>query len=48
MRAEVSRLLSPGSSATLGLRRLIVRSNVLTRADTAGESALYVGLRHRF
>ena len=48
VRAEVSRLLSPGSSATLGLRRLIVRSNVLTRADTAGESALYVGLRHRF
>ncbi|MEO8152852.1 MAG: TIGR03016 family PEP-CTERM system-associated outer membrane protein [Rhizobacter sp.] len=48
LRAEVVQTLTPRSFGTLGLRQLSVKKFPPDATDTAGETALYIGLRHRF
>jgi hypothetical protein len=50
LRIEGSRTLSPHTTATIGARRLTVKSNstTLTSVDLEGEKAIYAGLRYRF
>jgi uncharacterized protein (PEP-CTERM system associated) len=48
VRAEVVRALSTDSWVTLGARRLTMSSNFLNANETAGEKAIYAGIRHRF
>lgn len=48
LRGEVVLTLSSRSTATVGARRLTIRSNFLNATDSAPETAAYAGLRHRF
>lgn len=50
LRVEGSRTLSPHTTATIGARRLTVKSNstTLTSIDLEGETAIYAGLRYKF
>jgi len=50
LRVEGSRTLSPHTTATIGARRLTVKSNstTLTSIDLEGEKAIYAGLRYKF